>query len=204
MNERLLPLPDPLLPPELDGVCMLVADLVGSTRLARQLPLHQYVSVMSDTVQLLILHFEAYGAEVLQHQGDAVVCVWPKEDAASAVMAAQHSHSRTRRLRLAEVLGLTLELRVGLAVGDVIRVNVGGAPTCYGLPVNLARRLASAAAPGETLTCPALPVYAPGVALGEREVSNLSGFEELGVVRRVLDTPALPGLGAASAGMKTG
>jgi len=104
----------------------------------------------------------------------------------------------------AEVLGLTLELRVGLAVGDVIRVNVGGAPTCYGLPVNLARRLASAAAPGETLTCPALPVYAPGVALGEREVSNLSGFEELGVVRRVLDTPALPGLGAASAGMKTG
>ena len=204
MNERLLPLPDPLLPPELHGACLLVADLVGSTRLARLLPLHQYVALMTELIQLLILHFEAYGAQILQHQGDAVICMWPPEDSGRAVMAGLDSHARAANLSLAALLGQHLRLRVGLAVGDVISGPVGGTISAYGLPVNLARRLCSAATPGETLACPGLPRYAPAARLGEREVSSLAGFEDLGLVYRVLG----PGLqGAAESqmpGMKAG
>lgn len=190
MPERLLPLPDPLQPPALHGACLLVADLVGSTRLARRLPIHQYVALMTELIQLLILHFEAHGAQVLQHQGDAVVCIWPPSRAAQAVLAAQQSHGRAARLNLAALLGEELRLRVGLAVGEVISGPVGGLPSAYGLPVNLARRLCSAANPGETLTCPALPQYAPGVLVAEREVTALAGFEDLGLVYRVLDSVA--------------
>ncbi|MGY2892869.1 adenylate/guanylate cyclase domain-containing protein [Deinococcus sp. UYEF24] len=204
MNERLLPLSGPLLPPELHGACLLVADLVGSTRLARLLPLHQYVALMTELIQLLILHFEAHGAQILQHQGDAVVCMWAPEESGRAVRAALDSHARAANLSLAALLGQHLRLRVGLAVGDVISGPVGGTISAYGLPVNLARRLCSAATPGETLACPSLPRYAPAARLGEREVSSLAGFEDLGLVYRVLD-PILQGRTENPVpGMKTG
>jgi adenylate cyclase len=204
MSERLLPLPDPYHQSEVHGACLLVADLVGSTRLARQLPLQHYVALMTELIQLLVLHFEAHGAQVLQHQGDAVVCLWPLAGSHAAVEAALASHDRAAQLGLAGLLGLSLQLRVGLAVGEVISGPVGGTLSAYGLPVNLARRLCSAALPGETLACPELPVAAPGTQLGEREVGNLPGFEDLGRVFTVLDTA----LGAKSAAtrhkMKTG
>ncbi len=204
MNERLLSLPDPLLPPELHGACLLVADLVGSTRLARLLPLHQYVALMTELIQLLILHFEAHGAQILQHQGDAVICMWAPEDSDRAVTAGLGSHARAANLNLAALLGQRLQLRVGLAVGDVISGPVGGTISAYGLPVNLARRLCSAASPGETLACPGLPHYAPAARLGRREVSRLAGFEDLGLVYRVLGPPTQDRTGQSVPGMKTG
>ncbi|WP_407539667.1 adenylate/guanylate cyclase domain-containing protein [Deinococcus radiomollis] len=203
MNER-LPFPDPLLPPEQHGACLLVADLVGSTRLARLLPLHQYVALMTELIQLLILHFEAHGAQILQHQGDAVVCMWPLESTGRAVTAGLESHTRAEHLNLAALLGQRLELRVGLAVGDVISGPVGGTISAYGLPVNLARRMCSAALPGETLACPNLPRYAPAARFGEREVSSLAGFEELGLVYRVLGPTVQSRTGTLLPGMKTG
>jgi adenylate cyclase len=204
MNERLLPLPGPFLAPELYPACLLVADLVGSTRLARRLPLHQYVTLMAELIQLLILHFEAHGAQVLQHQGDAVVCIWPGAQAERAAQAGLACHARAANLGIAALLGQTLQLRVGLAVGEVILCAVGGLPSAYGLPLNLARRLSGAALPGETLACPALPMAAPSVQLGEREVCNLTGFEDLGRVYRVLDYTAQPNLTRTRREMKIG
>lgn len=203
MSERLLPLPGPYPSSEVQSACLLVADLVGSTQLARQLPLQQYVALMTELIQLLVLHFEAHGAQVLQHQGDAVVCLWPLAGSHRAVLAGLESHVRADDLGLAALLGLRLRLRVGLAVGEVISGPVGGTLSAYGLPVNLARRLCSAALPGETLTCPSLPGAAPAIRLGERAVGNLPGFEDLGLAFTVLDpATALPA--PAGREMKTG
>lgn len=206
MSKRLLPFPDPPSPPELHVACVLVADLVGSTRLVRILPLSQYVTLMTELIQLLILHFEAHGAQVLQHQGDAVVCMWPPEASARAVLAALESHARAADLGIAALLGQHLQLRVGLAAGEVISGPVGGLPSAYGLPLNLARRLCSTALPGETLTCPAMRALVPGVALAERRVQHLAGFEDLSTVWTVLTGPeqSLLAPGPTRAGMNAG
>gem|GEM_PF-2469099 len=206
MHERLLPFPDPPSSADLHGACILVADLVGSTRLLRTLPLGQYVALMTELIQLLILHFEAHGAQVLQHQGDAVVCMWPPEASGRAVQAALESHVRAADLSLATLLGLQLQLRVGLAVGEVISGPVGGMLSAYGMPVNLARRLCSTALPGETLTCPAMRALVPGVALAERQVRNLAGFEDFRSVWTVLAGPRPSALvsGLSDQDMNTG
>ncbi|WP_425147778.1 adenylate/guanylate cyclase domain-containing protein [Deinococcus sp.] len=189
MNNRLLPLPDTVDPAATAQACLLVADLVGSTRLARVLPLPHYMALMTDLIQVLMLHFEAYGGQVLQHQGDALVCLFSPAQVPAALRAAQGSHVRAGQLRLAEWLGQTLRLRVGLALGEVLTGTVGGTFSTYGLPVNLARRLCSAAEPGETLICPSLLPYVPALKLRERALDGLPGFEELSLAYRVMQGP---------------
>lgn len=168
-------MPDLLLPlPTRQGhhrpACLVMVDLVGSTRLAHELPLEHYAALMGEFVQVLILSFEARGGGVLQHQGDAVLALWPADRTGAAVTAALGAHERAARLGLAGALGVRLRVRAGAALGPVVTGPVGGQPSAYGLPVNLARRLCDAAAPGETLVCasvaargcgPGLPVAHP-------------------------------------------
>ncbi|GGR12083.1 adenylate/guanylate cyclase domain-containing protein [Deinococcus ruber] len=203
MSNRLLPLPDSLSPAAQQIACLLVSDLVGSTRLARRLPLAHYMALMTDLIQILILHFEAYGGQVLQHQGDAVVCMFTTAQVPAALQSALQAHTRTAQLHLAELLGEKLRLRVGVSVGEVLTGPVGGMVSAYGLPVNLARRLCSAAQPGETLACPSVLPYASTSVLQERAVSGLSGFEDLGTAYRV-SAAATDALSVAPGHMKTG
>ncbi|MFC4454639.1 adenylate/guanylate cyclase domain-containing protein [Deinococcus sonorensis] len=175
-NDQLLPLPSSVHSPGAQQACLLVADLVDSTGLAQRLPLTSYAALMAELIQLLILHFEAYGGQVLQHQGDAVVCLWPLAQTPQAVQAGLGAHQRAARLQLAEVLGEPLALRVGLAAGEVIRGMVGGIPSAYGLPVNLAARVAAAAQPGQTVVCDTVRALAGDAVLMEREVTGLRGF----------------------------
>ena len=102
-----------------------MTDLVGSTRLARRLPLPHYMALMTDLIQILILHFEAHGGQVLQHQGDAVVCMFTPAQVPQALQSALDAHTRAAQLQLAELLGEKLRLRVGLAVGEVLTGPVG-------------------------------------------------------------------------------
>lgn len=148
---RLMPLP-PLDTPS-TAVCVMLVDLVGSTELAQRLPLSVYTELMTDFVQVLVLNCEAMEGQVLQHQGDAVLAYWPAAKTFQAVQAGLACHGRAARLALAGALGTDLRVRVGLARGEVITRVVGGQPSAYGLPVNYARRLCDAAAPGETLAC---------------------------------------------------
>lgn len=165
---RLLPLP-PVETPS-TSACLVLVDLVDSTRLAQRLPLSHYTELMTEFVQVLVLSFEALHGHVLQHQGDAVLAYWPAADTPLAVQAALHSHGRAARLGLARVLGTELKVRAGLAQGEVITCVVGGQLSAYGLPVNYARRLCDAAHPGETLACAgvagALPAAMPRVPRG--------------------------------------
>ncbi|ULH15128.1 adenylate/guanylate cyclase domain-containing protein [Deinococcus sp. KNUC1210] len=203
MANRLLPLPDSLPPADQQLACLLVTDLVGSTRLARRLPLAHYMALMTDLIQILILHFEAHGGQVLQHQGDAVVCLFTPAQVPAALQSALKAHSRAAQLHLAELLGEQLQLRAGLAVGEVLTGPVGGMVSAYGLPVNLARRLCSAAQPGETLACPSVLPYASAMVLQERAVSGLSGFEDLRTAYSV-SAAATDALSAVPGQMKTG
>lgn len=168
MADLLLPLP--ATQTNQQSACLVMVDLVGSTRLARSLPLEHYAALMAEFVQVLVLSFEVWGGQVLQHQGDAVLGLWPAAQTVQGVWAALESHERAARLRLADQLGQSLEVRAGVAVGPVITGLVGGQPSAYGLPVNYARRLCDAAVPGETLVCevtasqgdmPGLPVARP-------------------------------------------
>lgn len=133
--------------------CIVMVDLVGSTRLAHELPLSHYCGLMSELVQLIILSFEAWGGTVLQHQGDAVLAYWPSGQAPQAVRATLEIPERVLRLTLARQLGLQLQVRSGIALGEVVMGLVGTQQTVYGLPLNLARRLCDAAQPDELLVC---------------------------------------------------
>jgi len=177
MNDLLLPLP--ACPPVAQTACLVLVDLVGSTRLAHHLPLAHYAALMAEFVQLLILSFEVRGGQVLQHQGDAVLALWPVAQTAQGVTAALEAHGRAARLGLAGALGLELQVRAGAAVGPVVMGPVGGQPSAYGLPVNYARRLCDAACPGETLVCEEALLQAGTSLRGvARALPSLRGFGE--------------------------
>lgn len=175
MTDLLLPLPAH--PPDHQTACLVMVDLVESTLLAHRLPLAHYAALMAEFVQVLILSFEVRAGQVLQHQGDAVLALWPAERAAQGVTAALEAHERAARLGLAGALGLDLRVRAGVAVGPVVTGLVGGQLSAYGLPVNYARRLCDAARPGETLVCEtaarASQVVGPQLA---RSLPLLHGF----------------------------
>ena len=170
MTTLLLPPAPPGAPSARRPVCAVVVDLVGSTSLAHRLPLEHYTALMGELMQVLYLHLEMLRGHVLQHQGDAVICLWDIDDTPYALEAALTAHARAASLGLAQLLGEDLQLRCGVACGEVMMGVIGGIEAAYGLPVNLARRLCDAAAPGETLVCasvvaqgcgPGLPVAHP-------------------------------------------
>ena len=180
----------------------MVTDLVSSTRLARRLPLPHYMALMTDLIQVLILHFEAHGGQVLQHQGDALVCMFTPAQVPQAIRATLEGHTRASQLVLAQLLGEQLQLRAGLSVGEVLTGPVGGMVSAYGLPVNLARRLCSASQPGETLVCPSVVPHAQGVDLVRQPVRALPDFEDLTHAFRVCDDSTSAAGGRSH--MKTG
>lgn len=151
MSALLLPLATS--PAATQRACFVMVDLVGSTVLAKDLPVGHYAALMTEFVQLLYLSFGSYGGHVLQHQGDAVLAFWPEDQAESAVLAALDAHDRAARLTLAELLGLSLRLRGAVTAGEVITGPIGGQLSVYGLPVNFARRLCGGADPSQTLVC---------------------------------------------------
>jgi adenylate cyclase len=153
MTLRLYPLHG--LGPDEQQICAVFADLVGSTRLAALLPTGHYAALMTEAIQLMMLSLETQGAALLPHQGDAVLGLWDADEVSQAACACQELHIRLGFLELARHLGLKLQLRIGCSVGAVILGELGGRPNAYGLPLNLARRLCSQAAPGETLVCAA-------------------------------------------------
>lgn len=148
---KLLPLPSSSA--ETSSACLVLVDLVASTALAQALALPHYMALMSEFVQVMILSFEARGGQVLQHQGDAVLGYWETGQTVQACRAALESHDRAGRLGLAGMLGVQLQLRAGVASGEVLTGIVGGQRSAYGLPVNYARRLCDAARPGDTVAC---------------------------------------------------
>lgn len=172
----------PRQPAQTRQVSVLMLDLVSSTRLARDLPLEHYAVLMTEFVQLLILSCEAWGGEVLQHLGDGVVACWPEERTVQAVRCSVEAPVRVAHLGLARQLGLSLQVRGGMAHGTVVMSQVGAQQTAYGLPMNLARRMCDAALPDQTMVC-----------AGVREVCQAADAPLR--FRQRQDLPALRGFG---------
>ena len=130
------------------------ADLVGFTRLSRQLEdadlatlVERFESVSADVVA-------ATGAELVKTVGDEVLFVAESaEQAAEASMRLHEAHAREPEVP---------EMRIGLATGPVLR-RMGDV---FGSTVNLASRITALARPGATLVD----------AATARQVSESPGF----------------------------
>lgn len=178
--------PPPPVSPHAGGrrdVCVLFADLAGSTELACTLPLEAYCEVMVEAVQLLILSCAANGGDVLQHQGDAVIALWNARDAMRALDTACTLQERLARLVVAEKRGLHLQLHAGVACGEVMFGEVGGARSAYGAPLNLARRLCDLATPTEILLCEETTRRAPAHLVSTGRDVRPRGFAPLKIAR---------------------
>lgn len=134
-------------------VTVVFMDLVGSTALAQRMTLEQYGEVMSEVLQVGYLRVALFGGRVLQHQGDALVCLFDGNKVESALRLAQECHKRIHEIGAAQRIGAHLQLRIGIATGEVLSLNAGVTLAVYGLPVNMSRRLCSRAEPDMTLVC---------------------------------------------------
>lgn len=140
-------------------VTALFADVVASTELGERLDaetlrdvITRYFAEMADVI-------EAHGGTVEKFVGDAVMAVFGvpaahEDDALRAVRAAMAMQARMRELNreVFDERGARLLVRIGINTGEVI----AGDPTAghgfvTGDPLNLAKRLEQAAAPGEVL-----------------------------------------------------
>ncbi|GAA0944691.1 adenylate/guanylate cyclase domain-containing protein [Nonomuraea longicatena] len=118
------------------------ADLVGFTRLSRQITEIELSSLVDSFEGRSADVVTSGGGRVVKTLGDSVLFVSGKShDAAEIALRLVEAHSKVRNMP---------ELRVGLAVGPVI----GRMGDVFGTTVNLASRLTSLALPGTILMDP--------------------------------------------------
>ena len=149
------------------------ADVVGYTPLSASLPPEELSSLMTRFEGATAERIARRGATLVKRIGDAVMFVTPSAEAAAAVA-----------LDLIEAGGDRLELRGGLAMGDVVARD----GDFYGPPVNLASRLTEVAAPGSVLI--------PGdLALALGQAAGITpkpvGFRELAGIASPVEVHAL-------------
>jgi class 3 adenylate cyclase len=156
---------------------ILFADLADSTGLAMSLDPETWRTVQRR-------YFEAASAAVARHGGttekfvgDAVMAVFGtpiahEDDALRAARAAVEARDAVAGLNeaLERELGIRLEVRVGLATGEVLAGGAAGDPLVTGPAVNVAARLQQEVAPGEIAVDD----------LTRRLTIGAAGFRELG------------------------
>ncbi len=131
-----------------DGVRQVTAmsfDLVGSTRLMSQWGNERYSQVLAAFHACCRELIERHGGLMDDPQGDDGLMAYFGMPVASETAAAQAVRAGLRMVPAVAELGM--QVRVGVATGQV--AVAGGQPV--GLPVHLAARLQSAAAPGTVL-----------------------------------------------------
>lgn len=115
------------------------ADMVGYTRLSRQLPSADLAALVSRFEAVSADVVAALGGRLVKTVGDEILFVTP--DAATAAGVAIHLHATH-----AEDATVP-EMRIGMATGEVVS-RMGDV---FGTTVNLASRLTALADPGTTL-----------------------------------------------------
>lgn len=168
-------------PPAVEGTSQrqqlcLFADVAGSTQLALSLSHERYTELLIQVMTAMLSELRERGALVLPHQGDAVIGLWDESQAAQALATAQALHDHLPNLIAEQLQGLHLQLRIGVASGLVTCGVLEGCPSAYGVPLHLARRLCSAALPGETLMCERVASLLPRGVAQRLMPAALSGF----------------------------
>lgn len=141
---------------ELRQMTLMFVDLVGSTSMANEMDIEDYRECLHIYQKVCLEAIRARHGYVAQFLGDGVVAYfgYPSADEADAERAVLAGLAICQSVReLDTPNGQTLQVRVGIATGDVLVENLADAPQistglALGETPNLAARLQSAAAPG--------------------------------------------------------
>src|SRR5215217_3738001 len=134
-------------------VTVVVCDVTGSTALGERLDPESLGRVMARYFERTRAVLERHHGLVQKFIGDAVVATFGvpvvrEDDALQAVRAAAAMQDAVAEL---DDEGPAIEVRIGVATGEVMVEEAGGDPLVIGDAVNLATRLQAAAGPGEVL-----------------------------------------------------
>ncbi len=139
-------------------VTVLFADLVGFTRMSRELDAEEVHRLLEQYFEAADEIVERCGGAIDKHIGDAVMAVFGApvahgDDGARALRAALDIHRTVAALGVK--VGRELAVHIGVAAGEVIASGLGSgrhrAYTVIGNSVNLAARLLQLAGAGETV-----------------------------------------------------
>jgi class 3 adenylate cyclase len=135
-------------------VTVVVCDVSGSTALGERLDPESLGRVMARYFERTRAVLERHHGLVQKFIGDAVVAIFGvpvvrEDDALRAVRAAAAMQDAVAELDPEG--GPAIEVRIGVATGEVMVEEAGGDPLVIGEAVNLATRLQAAAGPGEVL-----------------------------------------------------
>jgi predicted ATPase/class 3 adenylate cyclase len=140
-------------------VTVLFSDLVGSTRLGRQLDPEALRRLMSRYFDEMRAVLERHGGTVEKYIGDAIMAVFGvpvlhDDDGLRAVRAADEMHEQLIAINddLERVWGVRLEARIGVNTGEILAGDHSqGHHFATGEAVNAAKRLEEVAGSGEIL-----------------------------------------------------
>jgi class 3 adenylate cyclase len=168
-------------------VSILFCDVVDSTPLGEQLDPESLQRVMSRWFVEARAIVERHGGTVEKFIGDEVMAVFGvpvvhEDDALRAVRSASALRDRLETLNdeLEALFGVRLAVRIGVNTGEVVVGDPSGGSTFVtGEPVNMAKRLEQAAAPGQILIGKATyPLVANAVQAGPLESFRVKGKAE--------------------------
>src|SRR5215217_5982490 len=135
-------------------VTVVVCDVSGSTALGERLDPESLGRVMARYFERTRAVMERHHGLVQKFIGDAVVAIFGvpvvrEDDALRAVRAAAAMQDAVAEPD--DEGGPAIEVRIGVATGEVMVEEAGGDPLVIGEAVNVATRLQAAAGPGEVL-----------------------------------------------------
>jgi class 3 adenylate cyclase len=182
---------------EYKQVTVLFADVVHSMAIAAALGPERLREIMAVLVDRSSVVVQRYGGTVDKFTGDGIMAVFGapvalEDHAIRACLAALGIQQETKRLgvEVAQRDGVDLQLRVGLNSGQVIAGEIGSGPfgyTAVGEQVGMAQRMESVAPPGGVmLSASTARLVDAAAALGEPEMVQIKGADELVAARRLL------------------
>lgn len=197
---------EPALQGERKTVSIVLADVKGSTDLAEQLNIEDWVETMNRVFRILEAEVFRFGGLVNQFRGDGLLAFFgtvaahendPERAVRAAIAMQEALGPLTEELQTRE--GVTLQLRIGVNTGEVIITQVGDSRhytenTAMGRAVALAARMETAAEPGTVLvsdsTYRLTSAYFEWQPLGQIMVKGIS---QPIAVYRPLNPRAVPG-----------
>jgi len=181
-------------------VAVLFADVSGSTGLGERLDPETLKEVMDAYFEAMKRAIEWAGGTVEKFIGDAVMAVFGvpvahEDDATRALRAALRMRQELETLNraLLEAHGLTLAMRVGVGMGEVVAVTAPrpGEGMVTGDAVNVAARLEQSAEPGQIRVSERAARAARGFRLVEMGPLQLKGKQlEVHAYELVGESPA--------------
>ncbi|RUP31249.1 MAG: adenylyl cyclase [Mycolicibacterium sp.] len=182
---------------EYKQVTVLFADVVGSMKLAAELPAEQLRDIMNELFNRASAAVQRYQGTVDKFTGDGLMALFGapvalEDHALRACTAAAEIQAVTRRFadEVARRHGVRLQLRVGLNSGQVIAGAIGSGPGTYtavGHPVGMAQRMESAASAGGVLcSMSTARLVEESARLGPVEAVLIKGVDEPVPARRLL------------------